>query len=333
MSTLVNALACNHGGSLILLKEYVSQCRKNDSITIIIPSEVKKEFEESEIVLIAVNKLLRTYLRVFTELFYIAFIQRRYKKYINISNYGITTNANSYLYYHNPHVHLNSALFGMNGKANIIKHLLFKNALRKSKKVFVQSDLIKEQISSRYGFVTDRIIKHHYKVLIPTVGGSNKGGYYIYPSSGYDHKREDIFIQIAKNHRGLIQRFILLTPNRYHIEGLDDRLIIEDFKQRNEVIEFMANSNGLVFTSESETLGLPLLEAVSLELPVFCQNEKFSQEIGGNDFYYYERDDSIDDITSKFSHFEKVISSINYNVKYILNNKRVSIYEFLSMNT
>ena len=52
----------------------------------------------------------------------------------------------------------------------------------------------------------------------------------------------------------------------------------------------MKTSDALLFTSERETLGLPLLEALYFEKPAVLPNKAYAREIYGDAGVYYDED-------------------------------------------
>lgn len=56
----------------------------------------------------------------------------------------------------------------------------------------------------------------------------------------------------------------------------------------DQIIRLYKKSDGLIFLSSMESLGLPLLEAVRYGLPVIAPSLPYAQEILGNSFYSFD---------------------------------------------
>src|SRR5690606_26762025 len=60
---------------------------------------------------------------------------------------------------------------------------------------------------------------------------------------------------------------------------------------RNEVEEWYSGSDALLFTSERETLGLPLIEAMQFGLPVIAPRLPYAVELLGDAGCYFDEGD------------------------------------------
>jgi glycosyltransferase involved in cell wall biosynthesis len=81
--------------------------------------------------------------------------------------------------------------------------------------------------------------------------------------------------------------------------NLDDRVSFSGFISEAEKLWYYKNASAFVFPSLYEGFGLPVVEAMSEGLPVFCSDKSSLPEIGG-DFAFYWKDFSPEKMASDF---------------------------------
>lgn len=131
--------------------------------------------------------------------------------------------------------------------------------------------------------------------------------YFIYPANFWRHKNHEFLItafQIART-QGITKEIKLVLTGapceRQKIlkkmiikMGLQDKIIFLDYVSNEELAVLMKNSLALVFPSLYEGFGIPLVEAMALEVPVLCSNVTSLPEIGGDAVLMFNPKDPLD---------------------------------------
>lgn len=73
--------------------------------------------------------------------------------------------------------------------------------------------------------------------------------------------------------------------------GLGERIFFSGFLSDEEKAYCLNNAEAFVFPSVNEGFGLPVVEAMSVGLPVFCSNMTSLPEVGGECAFYWENFD------------------------------------------
>lgn len=80
------------------------------------------------------------------------------------------------------------------------------------------------------------------------------------------------------------EKFLNLLKNN----DLDKRLALLDNCEDDELIELYKNSRGIIFASDAEGFGLPIIDAVFFKKPILANNLGVFREIAGNYPYYFD---------------------------------------------
>jgi hypothetical protein len=108
-----------------------------------------------------------------------------------------------------------------------------------------------------------------------------------YPSSGFSHKREDLAIQSISITPSELNIGLSITATT--IDGRYNNTRFLGKLSHNQVLAFLKdNTKALLFTSERETLGLPLLEALYFGIPAILPNLPYAREIYGKAAIYFD---------------------------------------------
>ena len=111
---------------------------------------------------------------------------------------------------------------------------------------------------------------------------------FIYPASGESHK----------NHKNLLKAFVILAKLRifpkllitlnkedlrklnfnYYVNKFNLKITNKPEKNREKFLKNYYRSKALIFPSNTETLGLPLIEAKKFKIDILASNKNFSKE-------------------------------------------------------
>lgn len=224
----------------------------------------------------------------------------------SLQNTGVRCNASRYVVY----FHQALALFHykVNLKSQFAKTYLFyhyfyplyiKSLLNKNTFIAVQTNQIKNGFSKRLGFPKERI--GQYFPETDKIDGScldkyeyAKGSYnFIYPATPFEFK-EHITIayalkeayklnaELARNiriHFTLEQGELPVMDSFIKQNHLKSNFVFHGRIPHEQLLSMVNSSNGLLFPSMIETLGLPLLEAASLGVPVIANDLEYVHEV------------------------------------------------------
>lgn len=209
------------------------------------------------------------------------------------------------IYYHQslPLYHFRFNPFASGGKSlsfySFLYPLYVKWLMNKQTYVAVQTETIRELFARKYRFPLDRI--GVYFPMVDRIDADSVSAYdyeegtvnFFYPSMGASYKQHltivYAFERILSADETLAKRmrihFTLQkdeNPQLYHYiskHQLEPYFVSHGNVPYQQVLSMMKSSEGLLFPSIVETLGLPLLEAASLGVPVIANDMGYAQEV------------------------------------------------------
>jgi glycosyltransferase involved in cell wall biosynthesis len=305
---IINGIGCGQFGSKVILDEILKNTPTQVKILAIVVKEKfnnQINFPKNIKFIMLRHEIWGMYLRVFLEL-YINFLIaiKRYDQLINISNYGICLTKRQMLYIHNYNI-LNvdaEKIFGR-GNANVLNRLALNSFLKNADKIFLQTEHIYEQLTK---YCKSSNIPFPKKVIIlrtpyPTFEDLNESDIpkktfkfqFVYPASGFIHKRTELAIagiKIARKKNKDIG--LVITTNG--ADTIEEGVYHLGVVSRSQALQQFKISDALLFTSERETLGLPLLEALYYNKPAVLPNKPYAKEIFENTGIYFGGDNEED---------------------------------------
>jgi len=177
-----------------------------------------------------------------------------------------------------------------------------------------------------------------------------KNKYLIYPSNFWPHKNHGLLIN---SYLIFIDKFknknikLLLTGENNKLKdnfkdyvnkiNKSDLIIFSEYLNHDQIIFLIKNSHALIFPSLYEGFGIPLLEAMSLNVPVLCSNLCSLPEVGGNFPIYFNPKKPMDIVNAISVSFdddlrnkkiqEGMIQFKKYNSKDIMINKYLELFD------
>ena len=180
----------------------------------------------------------------------------------------------------------------------MVSRTIFKMNHKKVKVFFVQTFNMKHSLIQSYQIEPSKIevirqppptwIMNNLK-LRQTDGAPNKEKLRLFfPSSYYAHKNHKVLQDIDFGLDWPVDK-IVLTIDKALLQGLDETVIqCVGFLDTELVIEEYKKADALLFLSSEESLGLPIIEAIFLGLPIICPDLPYSRELCGSNAYYFE---------------------------------------------
>ena len=177
--------------------------------------------------------------------------------------------------------------------------LFVKSTLSSKTDVVVQIPFIKKQFVRKFGIDANRV-----HVLFPDTNIINietikrkslNSNYFhfLYPATPNPYKEHKTLVEalclLRENNRVVFDRvrihFTLSKGDYPHLDNLisqhqlQNQFVMDGMMPINELFSFYKASCGLLFPSTLETLGLPLLEAASLGVPIIAANLDYAHEV------------------------------------------------------
>ncbi len=321
MNILLNGLGCPDGGGSLLLKELLQTVPPYIKLTSLIPNNkfFSKLVFESNVFPVFTNMSLvsKVINRPLAEIKYnIQMLLKKYDAIINFSSYGLCFTQNQLLYIHNPYLlDLNVPKRIGHGYPNILNRFALFTSIRNAKIIFVQSE---HMLKSLYKYCDIKGYQRPTKTMIlkplPIVNNDfsdiqKKYDFQLfYPSSDFLHKRVELAISSSLLARNFDSEIGLVITTE---ETIDDNGIKFCGQIKSaEVLAYLKSSDALLFTSERETLGLPLLESLYLELPAILPDLPYAREIYGDAALYFKYStpecvaDSIKTLKMNYTYFK-----------------------------
>ncbi len=235
---------------------------------------------------------------------------------------------------HNPLIyHVKKAVF----------KLMLKNAVQKSKKVFVPSKTVKANISEYFGSSYNEKMLVTYEGVDTELSKQNgnkpaqtiQKPYFLYIGNFYPHKNVE---HLIKAFLSVDRRYslYLIGPHDYFFHrikalisdlSLSDRIFFDTSPSTSEIVWYYRNATALIHPSLAEGFGLPLIEASYFHLPIIASDIPVIHEVLGKYFLPCDPYDP-DDIAKKISNF----LALSHQEKYYLPQDYLeSTYSFEKM--
>ncbi len=184
---------------------------------------------------------------------------------------------------------------------------LFRTNLRFAKKIIVQTNVMAEGIMNTYNIPYNRLIVIPQPV--PSWMSSNlimegrKGKtpnekmILFYPAAGYIHKNHSFLTGIYKNQKA--REFfnkhceIWLTLSAEEMEPYENIEFVKNLGHlgADRMINAYQQADALLFLSLVESYGLPLVEAISINLPIVSIDLPYSRWLCESNAYYFKQGD------------------------------------------
>lgn len=160
--------------------------------------------------------------------------------------------------------------------------------------------------------------------------------FWFYPSAYYPHKNHQFIIELAKKikqegNRNNLKIVTTINSNYSNknkflrdiiLYGLEDIIVNIGWISQNEANHYLIHAEGLLFPSTFESLGIPLLEAVSFNKKIIAADIPTTKEL----LLDYAKYFNILDKNSSNQVYEEMLQDFHPNNRH-LNFKRYNIYE------
>ncbi len=341
---LINAIRCTSPGSREVVVNIIKNTPFNFKLILIAPSNIKRYIfqntsnseREKYLFLFLSHKLFGIVLGLPFELIIgILAKSRAIKKHIILSNYSLSLSNNSYFYLHNKILISNRN--NLLHPKFFIKNILLKLSLNKAKVIFVQTDHMKVDlkkfcIKNKVNY--KRIIK--LPINLPEIIKykdieSIYPFQFFYPCDNLQHKRQSLAIESIVKTNKIYKDIGLVITNFKHKKFKEIKYTKN--LDRKKINELYSSSKALLITSKEESLGLPILEAISCSIPVVAPYLPYAIELLGKSgcyFYGKEINDVCEAIISCYENYDLWKEKIEKR-RILLNKNRCSPSYFWKM--
>ncbi|ATC62589.1 hypothetical protein CMV30_00585 [Nibricoccus aquaticus] len=300
---LVNGLGCYEAGSRLVLRELLKSAPAGAHLWVILPSGNRADLLAGAAVIHGIplnHRVFGRWLRPLFELsLYLLGALGVFRRIVNVSNYGWCAPrwTPTVLYCHN-------ALLveggqdewsGKGGRPNWFKRWCLDSCLKRAEKVVVQTEHMAVRMSAyaaRRGLGAAPIeVARPLPSFPETVKSVEKifAFQFFYPASSFPHKRVELAVQAAILANREDSRVGLVLTGELPKRASCVREL--GAISHETVMAHFAVSDALLFTSNQETLALPLLEAMHHGLPAVLPELPYAQDIYGEAALYFKSDE------------------------------------------
>jgi len=305
MKIILNGIGCPESGAAFILSQLLKSLPEDIQLLAFLPQVTKNDTydycnKNTKRILLNV-KLWSLYLRPLLEIIVnVVKIVFRYDAIINVSNHGLCLTKHQFLYIQNQYIiDLKAKKKFGGGYPNAITRFGLNTYLKNAAAIFVQSYHIQELLKEYCQF---NKINYPKKVIViqplPIIHNfeqkqaETKFEFQLfYPASDFPHKRILLAVEGIKEYAKQNNRIGLeVTAKKLGDES--DFINYLGLIPHPIVLERIHSSDALLFTSERESLGLPLLEALNFEKPAVLPKLPYAVEIYGEAGVYFENPDA-----------------------------------------
>ena len=302
MKTLIYATAAEMGGAITILQEFYEEALASNEYTVFVIGRAKLPSNE-KIKIIRIPWIKKLWL--FRIVFYFIFLPKIIKrekpdKIISLNNTKVPNKRIQQTIY------LHQTLPFYDIKINIIsepylwsvKYLigtLIKFSIKRVDKILVQSKWLKEKLINQLN-----ISRENIDIKLPQINTKNLTQFqtafynnklhFFYPAGFVFYKNHQMILDAigllsqSEKDKVTVEFTISFNENRstkkLYKQTLSDKLPIKFIgHQSKNVINKKYSNHILLFPSQIETFGLPLLEARESKTPIICLLSDFSLEI------------------------------------------------------
>lgn len=291
---LVNAIGCKESGARIVAQNLCKSYEGDEKLFFIVANTVADFPSNERVKLLALShpifgRLLRPMYEV---IILVISLTPWVKRVVNLSNYGLCFWSKQTVYFQNANLLEKGDAKFETGKSNIINRYLLKTCAKNAHKIVVQTAVVKRKLESVFG----NALKAPVEICLPKVDlpevvqntSLNSTFQGIYPTTNSEYKRNDLAIGAYSTLKESHALYITISGESVH-EGNVKKV---GFLSQRELAEYYSKSDFLLFTSEVESLGIPLIESLSLGLPAVLPELDYSKEIYGDAAEYFSSFDS-----------------------------------------
>ncbi|MEO5659078.1 MAG: glycosyltransferase [Polaromonas sp.] len=199
-----------------------------------------------------------------------------------------------------------------------ISRMIFRLNMHCASAFIVQTQLMKDALISTYPAVAGKV--HVIAQPVPAwllqtklVRTSRKlikgeGLNLIYPAASSPHKNHKLLSGIASQSAGTwpVQRLVLTVAEELNPAPSVAWINCLGFLSAQQMIQAYSDVDALLFLSQDESYGFPLVEAMFIGLPIICPDLPYARTLCGDEAVYFE--------SNNLSSLKKAVSTMNNKI-------------------
>lgn len=207
------------------------------------------------------------------------------------------------VYIHQAHLLKKSShtTFWMKLKFSIMRKI-FSSNLKYVSRIIVQTTVMKDLLISQFpnfkgevdviGLPSPHLITKD-KAKANNARANIKDLTFFYPAAFYPHKNHSLLNDISNFEIPFIKEIIITIPEENSPNSCN---FIKNlgYLKTDDMISTYLKSDALLFLSFEESYGLPLVEAMSLGMPIICPDLPYARCLCGDEAIYFNPDDAND---------------------------------------
>ena len=310
----VFATALRNSGGVTIFNQFIRHLKENvgDDRYLIFKSELTEAIPIKGVEYVTVDTSSRRY-RLYFDFWGCKNILKKYDFHpdlvLSLQNFGVYAlrKTPQYVYFHNP-LSISPQKWNFFKKTErglfLHKHiypLIFQLSITKDTKFFVQTDFIKRGLVRRFKIDESRVsvefpdVEKIDSAAITPFPKEKDEIWFVYPATPLVYKKHITIVELLKLIKSRNPEIISAIKVHWTLSegmmpdveteivksGLQDNFIFHGVVTHEELLRIYKSSDGLLFPSVIETLGLPLLEAASFGLPVVVSKLGYSEAVIG----------------------------------------------------
>ena len=290
---VINLCGVKSKGGVTVVKNYLEQNKTKNLYVIYDNLEFKKYIENFDNQYITTKRIYHPFLNLLLN----KEIKEKINAYdyvIHFGNFGFKTNIKSYTLVQN----ILPLVKPFSSFRNFVLNLLYKYAFKISDKIIVQQKHVEELIPNQY---TTKIIG---SIEMKTIKQSSNHGFVtIYDENKNKNPKfqRELLKEISSKYDEKIT-IVNLAKNKQN-EIYEDNFTVLENIERDELIQIFKMHSTYIHTSEFETVGLPIYEALESGLKVVVPNLDYLNLTNENIFKY------------EFGNYSSAIKACNESIK------------------
>ena len=206
-------------------------------------------------------------------------------------------NAPQTVFVQTPHLLKKKFHWNINGLKFAISRKIFSINAKFARAFIVQTTFMQKALAASYPSIANKIhvvaqpaplwlLASFPRPHIKHVGKLNL----IYPAAGYPHKNHKLLKDINMGMVGVwpVNILKITLPVEDHPAPNTSWIQCVGLLSQPEMIKAYGDADGLLFLSTDESYGLPLVEAMFMELPIICPDLPYAHAICGEGAIYFD---------------------------------------------